>query len=136
MPIQSILLTALVLWVYSVIMLAGVCAIVTWFKRRGFAYPRPFGVSDAESLMNLSPMGSLHCICEPDDPTAPQNERRRSCRACGHAIVAGDPTRLYEDLSRRQIEQIISDLRRAAINHRHAPSPDAVPRPNPTLARR
>jgi hypothetical protein len=87
-------------------------------------------VAPATSLMNASSMGSLSCICQPTDPAEPQNDRRRSCRACGHAMVNQDALRLYEPLTRRQIRRTIRDLARAAAQmpqvHQDASQPNLV----------
>ncbi len=84
--------------------------------RNAAVYFRPFGLSGSESLMNLSHLGALSCQCEPTDAAAPRNDRRRSCRACGNAILATEPTRLYERLSRSDIRRLTRSLRRAGMD--------------------
>jgi hypothetical protein len=84
--------------------------------RHAFTYVRPFGLSDAESLMNTSPLGTLRCHCEPTDAAQSRNDRRKSCRRCGNAILEVEPTRLYEQFSRREIRGMVGRLRRAGID--------------------
>ncbi len=83
------------------------------------SYLRPFGLASTESLMNFSPLGSLRCHCEPTDAAEPLTDRRRSCRACGNAILSVDPMKLYERLSRSEIRQITQSLRRAGMDARN-----------------
>ena len=87
--------------------------------RNTVRYLRPFGIAEAESLMNFLSLGSLRCHCEPTDAAEPRNDRRRSCRTCGNAILATEPTRLYEQLSKAEIRQITRRLRRAGMDSRH-----------------
>ncbi len=86
--------------------------------RNATTYFRPFGLAEAESLMNFSTLGSLRCHCEPTDAAEACNDRRRSCRACGNAIMATEPTRLYEHLTHSEIRHVTRNLRRAAIDAR------------------
>ena len=92
---------------------SGWC-VFNWM-REDYRYARPFGISDAESLMNVSERGVLQCNCSPTDALEIFNDRRRSCRECGCAIVAVDPARLYQTLSREEIKQITLDLRKLGI---------------------
>lgn len=83
-----------------------------------------FAGTESDSLMNVSASGTLRCHCEPTDAAEPQNDRRRSCRTCGHAIVSSDPTLLYHPLSRTDIRAITRRLRHAgtdALRIDHAP---------------
>jgi hypothetical protein len=110
-----------------VVSLAAVTlALLTWLSRDSFAYARPFGISESESLMNFSPLGSLECICQPTDAATSAHDRRSSCRACGHAIVAHDPISLYQPLSRNEIRRITENLRRAGIDARKVAIPASV----------
>jgi hypothetical protein len=104
------------LTILSLSIAAAALALLYAVSRESFAYARPFGIPEFESLMNLSSHGSLHCICEPTDPAEPSNDRRRSCRACGCAIVAHDPARLYEQLTHDDVRRITRNLRRAGID--------------------
>jgi hypothetical protein len=101
--------------------LVSAIAMTAWFSRNLLAYFRPFGVSEVESLMNCSRLGTLQCNCVPTDAAAPHNDRRQSCRACGNAIVSDDPARLYTEMSSREIDQLAETMRRRAIDEaRHA----------------
>jgi hypothetical protein len=95
-------------------------------SRDSFAYARPFGISEGESLMNFSPLGSLQCSCLPTDAAAPGNERRSSCRSCGNMILAPDPVRLYEPLTHSEIRRITRSLRRAGMDARKVALPVSV----------
>ncbi len=86
--------------------------------RSGIRSFRAFGLSEAESLMNLSTLGSLRCHCEPTDAAEPRNDRRRSCRTCGNAILMTEPTMLYAKLSKSEIRQVTRRLRRAGMEAR------------------
>jgi hypothetical protein len=86
---------------------------------KAVAYFRPFGIASCESLMNFSTLGSLQCHCEPTDAAQTRNDRRRSCRACGNAILPSEPMKLYETLSRSEIRRITQRLRRAGIDAPH-----------------
>ncbi len=90
----------------------------------GFAYVRPFGVSEAESLMNFSPLGQLQCQCIPTDAAEPRTDRRCSCRACGNAIITHDTIRLYQPISSHEIRRMTRNLRNASIDARkvHLPA--------------
>jgi hypothetical protein len=101
-------------------------SLLAWMSRDTFAYARPFGICESESLMNFSPLGSLECNCIPTDASEPRNDRRSSCRACGNAIVPHDSIRLYETLSPRQIRQITRNLRRAGMDARKVDLPASV----------
>ena len=70
--------------------------------------------SEEHSLMNFSRLGRLHCICEPTDAAEPRNDRRRSCRACGHEIRTVEPMGLYAPLSLLEIRYVQRTLRQAA----------------------
>ena len=105
--------------------------LLTWM-REDLRYVRPFGISEAESLMQRSAEGALHCTCEPTDPSEPANDRRRSCRACGCAIVSYDPARLYQKVSAEEIHEITWNLRKSGIDAR-SPRALAQPRPETSL---
>jgi hypothetical protein len=90
-------------------------SLAAWVARTRLAAFRPFGLSQSESLMNLSAQGSLQCNCEPTDAAAPFNDRRRSCRACGCAMVSNDPGRLYETMAEDEIEELTRSLRLQGI---------------------
>ena len=104
------------LTILTISITAAAVALLYAVSRDSFTYARPFGLPESESLMNFSPQGSLQCICEPTDPAEPSNDRRRSCRACGCAIVAQDPVRLYETLTHSDIRRITRSLRRTGID--------------------
>ncbi len=72
------------------------------------------GPREKHSLMNLSQLGTLHCICDPTDAAEPRNDRRRSCRGCGNGIRTVEPMGLYAPLSRLEIRYMVHTLRHAA----------------------
>ena len=109
-------------------------SVAAWVNLKSLAYARPFGVSEAESLMTFSKLGALRCNCEPTDPTQICNDRRQSCRACGCAIVDNDPARLYQELSVREINAMTQGLRRIAIDAAGQTVEEALPSTADTLA--
>jgi hypothetical protein len=87
---------------------------------------RPFGVSEAESIMNFSSLGTLRCICGAEHTENPRPDRRQFCRACGCEMVATDPNLLHKQLSRSEIRAMARQLRTAAIRSRNMELPPSI----------
>ncbi len=96
--------------------------------RNSISFARLFSVSDPPSLMSVSSLGALHCICHQADGGSQQDDRRKTCRACGSVVLFQDPTLLYEPVSRAQIRDISSYLRRLARQARRSVPSSATAR--------
>jgi hypothetical protein len=99
------LLTALATSAIAILCIAG---------RSSASCARLFSVSDPGSLMNLSPHGSLDCICHATDAARENDDRRQTCRSCGNRVAVSDSSLLYETVSREQIHDLTRYLSRCA----------------------
>ena len=107
---------------------AGVsfASLLTALFRHPLSVFRPFGVSDAESLMNFSSLGTLRCICGAEHGDAGRADRRQFCRSCGCEVVVGNPQALREPMSTREIKALTGLLRESAIRARNLDLPMSI----------
>ena len=87
---------------------------------------RPFSVSEAESIMNFSSLGTLRCICGAEHAENTLEDRRQFCRSCGCEVVAIDTTLFEKQLTRQEIKTRTRDLRKAAIRARNLDLPPSI----------
>ena len=87
---------------------------------------RPFGISEAESLMNFSSLGMLRCICGADHGVARLVDRRQFCRACGCEVSPAQTHMLDKRLSKAEIRTMTRNLRTAAIRARNLEIPPSI----------
>ncbi len=87
---------------------------------------RPFGVSESESIMNFSSLGTLRCICGAEHTENSSADRRHFCRSCGCEMVATDRSLLTKQLTRAEIRAMTRQLRIAAIRARNLELPPSI----------
>jgi hypothetical protein len=87
---------------------------------------RPFGISDSESIMNFSSLGTLRCVCGAEHREDPTAERRQFCRSCGCELIETDRALLHKELTRREIRAITRQLRTAGIRARNLDLPPSI----------
>jgi hypothetical protein len=87
---------------------------------------RPFGVSEAESIMNFSSLGTLRCICGAEHMDNQIEDRRQFCRSCGCEVVKVDTSLFDKPLTRREIQAMTRNLRNAAIRARNMELPPSI----------
>lgn len=87
--------------------------------RHSASYARLFSTSDAKSLMRVSSLGALPCICNPTDAAGVHQDRRRTCRACGNQVMESEPALLYEAVTSKQIRELTGYISRLARQARH-----------------
>ena len=87
---------------------------------------RPFGVSESESIMNFSSLGTLRCVCGQQHEEHGAPDRRQFCRSCGCEVVASDPNMLVKELSSKDIKVMTRQLRSAAIRARNMELPPSI----------
>ena len=95
--------------------LGGFAAVAMTWLRRPLAHLLPLDVPETESLMNLSPLGTLHCICGTNGAQAVVSDRRQTCRTCGHEVAEADRSLLFLELSPAEIRQRVKKLRELAV---------------------
>jgi len=87
---------------------------------------RPFGISESESLMNFSSLGTLRCVCGAGHTNNGEPDRRSFCRSCGCEVVQTELSMLDEPLSRAEIRALTRQLRTAAIRARNLDLPPSI----------
>jgi hypothetical protein len=87
---------------------------------------RPFGVSESESIMNFSSLGTLRCVCGVDCTNTGAPDRRQFCRSCGCEVVVQDASLLEKPLSKAEIRAMTRQLRTAAIRSRNLELPPSI----------
>jgi hypothetical protein len=87
---------------------------------------RPFGVSESESIMNFSSLGTLRCICGAEHTQNASPDRRQFCRSCGCEVVTTDRSLLDRQLTRSEIRAMTRQLRTAAIRSRNLELPPSI----------
>jgi hypothetical protein len=87
---------------------------------------RPFGVTESESIMNFSSLGTLRCVCGSEHTQNAINDRRQFCRACGCEVVHTNRSLLDKQLSRSEIRAMTRQLRTAAIRSRNLELPPSI----------
>jgi hypothetical protein len=84
------------------------------------------GTRESDSLMNFSSMGTLRCICGEQHPAGVAADRRQFCRQCGCEVVAMNTTMVDKHLSKREIKEMTSSLRRVASRASHLELPPTI----------
>ena len=84
------------------------------------------GNRDSDSLMNFASMGTLSCICGERHPAGLKADRRQFCRRCGCEVAAMNQAMLDKHLSKREIRQMTTSIRRAAIRASHLELPPTI----------
>ena len=87
---------------------------------------RPFGVGEAESIMNFSSLGTLRCICGAEHAPAPVEDRRQFCRSCGCEVVRVETALFDKHLTPKEIRTMTRNLRNAAIRARNMELPPSI----------
>ena len=87
---------------------------------------RPFGVSESESIMNFSSLGTLRCVCGAEHSENAAADRRQFCRSCGCEVVTTDRSLLDKQLTRREIRAMTRQLRTAAMRARNLELPPSI----------
>ena len=87
---------------------------------------RPFGVSEAESIMNFSSLGTLRCICGAEHSNNAAEDRRQFCRSCGCEVVRVDTAQFDKHLTRKEIKAMTRNLRNAAIRAKNMELPPSI----------
>ncbi len=105
---------------------ATVAGISFLLFRGKLANIRPFGVSNSESIMNFSSLGTLRCVCGAEHQEGAAADRRSFCRSCGCEVVAPNRSMLQKQLTSREIKHLTRSLRQAAIRASHLQLPPSI----------
>jgi hypothetical protein len=87
---------------------------------------RPFGISESESIMNFSSLGTLRCVCGAEHAENPTADRRQFCRSCGCEVIETDRRLLQKELTPKEIRAMTRQLRTAAIRARNLDLPPSI----------
>jgi hypothetical protein len=87
---------------------------------------RQFGITEAESIMNFSSLGTLRCICGTEHGNPVIEDRRQFCRSCGCEVLKVDPAMYEKPLTRKEIKAMTRNLRNAAIRSRNMELPPSI----------